>query len=313
MNRQTTPCTQNKPGFTLIELLVVIAIIITLAAMLIPALGKAFAVAKSTEDRTRLEGIHASMLLDATGNEGRLPRPSEFAAQYDPTQLDHQNPTTDTTGNLMSLLIARNYFTTDFLISPVETNSNIRDINETDLVYDYDGVDGETILWDEAFNGDVSTASAVNLAHNSYAHQAICGQRIRLKWNSDASSSDIILSNRGPEISIVGSVGDEFYEYAGNTLKFHGEEGAWTGNIVCGDGSSRMVGSFFPEGIAYQPLNGTPLGQDNIFLADWEDIQIQSPSIPDGMPSGDNWMVICTEVIEHDELDDTNEIIAVWD
>ena len=194
----------------------------------------------------------------------------------------------------------------------METNPNIRDINEFDIVYDYDGVDGETILWDEAFNGDVSTASAANPAHNSYAHQAICGQRIRLKWHSAATSSDIILSNRGPEITLTGDLVHP-YEFSGNTLKFHGEEGAWMGNIVCGDGSTRMVGSFFPEGIAYQPLNGTPLGPDNIFLADWEDIQIQTPSGLVGMPSGDNWMVICTEVTDHPELDEINDITAVWD
>jgi prepilin-type N-terminal cleavage/methylation domain-containing protein len=310
MKCEKTTMTQNSRGFTLIELLVVIAIIIALAAMLIPALGKAFATAKSMEDRTRLEGIHGAMLLDATGNEGRLPRPSVLASQYDPDQLDHLNPTTDTTGNLMSLLIARNYFTTDFLISPVETNSSIRDINEFDLVYDYDGIDGETILWDEAFNGDVSTATAANPAHNSYAHQAICGQRIRLKWNSDSSSSDIVLSNRGPEL-VIDMAGNQQYQYGGNTLAFHGEDSMWKGNIVCGDGSTRLAESFFPEGIAYQPLNGTPLGPDNIFLADWVDIPL--PSVPEGMSSGDNWMVICTEIIEHPELEDTNEIIAVWD
>ena len=310
MQRESIPITHKKSGFTLVELLVVIAIIIALAAMLIPALGKAFAVAKSMEDRTRLEGIHGAMLLDATGNEGRLPRPSELASQYDPTQLDHQNPTTDTTGNLMSLLIARNYFTTDLLISPVETNSNVIDINLEDLVYDYESIDGETKLWDESFNGDVSAATAANPAHNSYAHQAICGQRIRLKWNSDASSSDIVLSNRGPEL-IVDSAGGGQYQYGGNTLAFHGEHSMWKGNMVCGDGSTRLAESFFPEGIAYQPLNGSPLGPDNIFLADWVDIPL--PSVPDGMASGDNWMVICTEVIEHPELEDTNEIIVVWD
>lgn len=311
MQRESTPIMQKKGGFTLVELLVVIAIIIALAAMLIPALGKAFAAAKSAEDRTRLEGIHGAMLLDATGNEGRLPRPSELASQYDPTQLEHQNPTTDTTGNLMSLLIARNYFTTDLLVSPVETNSNVVDINADDLVYDYESIDGETMLWDESFNGDVSTATAANPAHNSYAHQAICGQRIRLKWNSDASSSDIVLSNRGPELVVAGAAGEEHYEYGGNTRAFHGDHSMWKGNIVCGDGSTRLAESFFPEGIGYQPLNGSPLGPDNIFLADWVDISL--PSVPDGMASGDNWMVICTEVIEHPELEDTNEIIVVWD
>ena len=74
---------------------------------------------------------------------------------------------------------------------------------------------------------------------------------------------------------------------------------------MCGDGSTRMIDSFFPEGIAYQPLNGMPLGPDNIFTTDWNDIQIATA--PLGMPSGDNWMVICPFVQSE------NEIMAVWD
>ena len=66
----------NGPAFTLIELLVVIAIIVLLVSILVPALGKAFQVAKSTEDRTRAKGIYEAMLLHSASNSGKLPRPS---------------------------------------------------------------------------------------------------------------------------------------------------------------------------------------------------------------------------------------------
>ena len=298
--KHTTP--MKNTGFTLIELLVVIAIILILSSILIPVLGKAFAAAKSTEDKTRLKGIYNAILLDATGNEGQFVRPSVFASEY-AAQLQHQNPTTDTTGNLMSLLIARNYFIADFLISPVETNPNIRDMNEIDAEYDYAGIDGENILWDEAFEGDISLATATNPAHNSYAHQAMCGQRIRLKWNANAGPSDIIFSNRGFEQELNGTFDENLKS---NTFGFHGDSNSWKGNLVAGDGSTRMVSSAIPEGIAYQPNNGMPLGPDNIFVTEWADIQ--SPNTSEiGMPSGDNWMVICNQVIND------NEIIVVWD
>jgi hypothetical protein len=89
------------------------------------------------------------------------------------------------------------------------------------------------------------------------------------------------------------------------TLKFHPSEDQWSGIIVTGDGSSKLIKSVFPDGIAYQPLNGLPLGPDNIFFPDWNDVNIDTA--PQGMPSGDNWMVICNEVVNK------NEINSVWD
>jgi len=283
-------------GFTLIELLVVIAIIVILMSLLIPALSRAFGTAKSTEDKTRLKGIYGAFVLDASGNEGKLPVPSEYIKDYP----DAVHDMTDTTANLMSMLLARNYFTTDFLISPVESNPNIKDINQDDLVYDYESIDGEEVFWDDQFAADVANATAVNPAHNSYAHQALCGQRVRLKWNTTAGPSDIILWNRGPEMNTDGSS----IETTSHTFKFHGEESIWKGNIAAGDGSVRMIDSFIPEEIAYQPLNGMPLGPDNIFTAEWAELD---PAGTDGMPSGDNWMVICTEVLSDDA------ITASWD
>jgi prepilin-type N-terminal cleavage/methylation domain-containing protein len=291
----------KKQGFTLIELLVVVAIIAVLISLLVPALGKAFATAKSTEDKTKIKGIYGAMVLDGSGNEGRLPRPSVMAAQYDPDALNHDNPTTDTTGNLMSLMIARNYFMPETLISPVETNPNIRDMNENDAVYDFDSIDGESILWDEAFEGDIANATSANPAHNSYAHQALCGERIRLKWHTGATASDVILSNRGPLSDLDNSI----FDTTSNTLKFHGDDTTWSGNIVCGDGSTRLADNRLPKGIAYQPLNGGQLDLDNIFVHDWNDVQLMGS--PQPMASGDNWLVICTTV------ENENSITTVWD
>ena len=99
---------------------------------------------------------------------------------------------------------------------PVESNPNILDMNGEDLIYDYDSVDGEEIFWDTEFEGNIATASASNPTHNSYAHQALCGERVRLKWHSGASSSDIIASNRGPEVQMDGIT----FNSDSNTLKF---------------------------------------------------------------------------------------------
>lgn len=295
-----------KHGFTIIELLVVIAIIVVITALLVPALGKAFRTARSTEDKTQARGIHSALMLFASSNEGQFPRPSVIALEHE--NVAH-NDTTDTTENLISFMIGRNYFNTGHVISPVESNPNIKDMNihaeetatnETEylnLAYDYDSIgransSGEIVLWDEDFECDVEAATVSTPANNSYAHQALCGQRIRLKWNSGAGSSDIIISNRGPEDGDVGTTGDS----ESFTLKFHSSDEIWFGNIVLGDGSSKLAESVFPAGIAYQPLNGVPLGPDNIFFPDWNDVTVAG--IDDGSQSGDNWMVICNELTQ---------------
>jgi prepilin-type N-terminal cleavage/methylation domain-containing protein len=286
-------------GFTIIELLVVIAIIVVLVSILTPSLGRAFRSARSAEDKTQAKGVYSSMLLYSTTNDGKLPLPSEIGKRYQNIQHDDS----DTTANLMSYMLAHRYFNTDFLISPTESNLLVQDMDETAVQYDHDSVDGDSILWDTNFIADISSATLAAPANNSYAHQGLCGERVRLKWHAGASPSDINISNRGPEIEVQDGVMTE--DPDSTTLEFHGRMDSWLGVIVGGDGSSRLAQSVYPDGVSYKPLNGLPLGPDNIFYLDWNDINV--PSVPNGMASGDNWLVICSEVISE------NEINVVWD
>jgi len=63
----------KRAGFTLIELLVVVAIIAILAAILIPTLGRANALANATKCRNNLSQIHKAFLLYVNANQGYLP------------------------------------------------------------------------------------------------------------------------------------------------------------------------------------------------------------------------------------------------
>ena len=61
------------PGFTLIELLVVIAIMALLAALLLPALGKAKEAGRATACISNLRQIGVALQLYVDGNNNRLP------------------------------------------------------------------------------------------------------------------------------------------------------------------------------------------------------------------------------------------------
>ena len=290
----------NRSGFTLIELMVVIAILIILMSILIPAISSAFATARSRQDAVQQRGIYLAMVSYATSNEGKFPLPSIIVDENNP------DPRLNTTSALMSWLIMQRFIDFTSTVSPVETNPNIRAIeigdgsNNSTFNYNFEIYDGQAFHWDPDFNADFTQ----DTAHSSYAHQALVGQRLRLKWKTGTSATNVVLSNRGPELNMTTS-SLEVADPNTYTYGFHGSSDLWEGSAVMGDGTTRMLKSVMPDDITYSPLDGSLLRSDILFSTEFGDVDLSNPEA-----SGDNWVIVTSNVNGGYTANNTT---AVWD
>lgn len=288
----------RKRGFTLIELLVVMAIIALLIGLLLPALAKARAQAKMLKDGTQIKEVHQSWLIFSRQFDGVFPTPGLINRQ----PIDIGNGMQEVPGrgaedirvnnhaNLHSALIMQNYYGPALCVGPTEPSGKIA-VKED---YNYELYSPtEDIYWhsDQTDpDGDGFKANVQLESNVSYGSMPMAGKRKKTQWRDSLDSNFAVVGNRGVQ---NGELNEQIYSQS-VTLRTHGGEKEWVGNIGFNDGHVDTFNTFFPEGLTYQSDDGQGGGQtlpDNLFR---NDTAAGNPLKGDGY---DSWLCLVHTVV----------------
>jgi len=243
-----------RKGFTLIELLVVISIIALLIAILLPALGAARRTARRMQNSTQLRGIHQGLVTFANSNK------SKFAGLDSKGKAVDDGP--NTTGNSGNgdkiearywILLAGDYFTPEYAISPSETKT----------VTEYEEATGtgvNPVQFDPTGVKHYSYAMLQFAAGGTTLEITSATTRRAAEWEQTLNSQSIVVSDR--------NVGED--NNAG-IQSVHSEEGEWVGSVLWNDNHVAFENTeFFATKYADAPLNTDANGDptDHLFIND---------------------------------------------
>ena len=255
----------KKRAFTLGPLLLVVAIIALLVGLLLPALAKAQQTAKTVKDSNQIKQVHTAMVSRANESRGgKMPTPGlinrlAYGGQQIPGEGE-EDFAQNKTQNLYSACVAQQLFNTDILYGATEVNPIVKAYTN----YNYGAYrPAADSYWDATMQAKIDGTVGTNECHTSFAHLILCGLRKQQHWRNNLDSSRPHMSTRGCKNGVV--TGDEYEQSP--TLRLHGPQKSWEGNVCFGDTHMEFVETFRPDGVFYEcgTYNGGNLTKDNLF------------------------------------------------
>jgi len=263
---------RHPRGLTVVHVVIIVAVVgfivfvlgaVFLAAIMLPALGKARKAAQQIKDGTQVRGIHQAMVIWAGSNRELYPLPSRLdrqgatVAPGAPTNpkpgsaADAADPqrAKDTTANIFSIMIFNNMLTPEIMVSPAEPNANIVQMLNYNFTRPTKAVSPQNAQWDPAFSADF-TAGKSNV---SYAHMQPSGLLVSpdpeikgapsgrmVQWRDTYDGTTAILGTRFPQVASVNpssptTTTPTFVNPNSLSTRFFGRGGGWGGNTVFSD------------------------------------------------------------------------------
>ena len=243
---------KTRKGFTLIELLVVISIIALLIGILLPALGAARRTARQMQSNTQIRGIGQAMFTFSQSNGEYLPGLDADGKVVGIPQRpggggDINNGSEGAAvGTRHYLMLANDFFTGDYAISPVETKTA------------WDNEDENCTRTNRSFSMlKISDSVAGN---GTTQRPEGNGQRTRV-WRGELSTNTPIMSDRAQN----GSGSDQTALTTG-IYSIHTSEPTsgndWRGSVLWADNHAGFEST---HELDTQYGNGEALEQDNLF------------------------------------------------